>query len=188
MDWSILFMGPVGAGKTRAIQTLSDIVAADTEVAATDEAAELKQFTTVSMDAGVLDLGFGDKVRLIGAPGQDRFDFMWDILLEQAQAAVILIDHSRATRIADLQKYLNEIAKRLNKRRLPLAIGVTHVDLAPEVSLEVYQPLLGINSPSFVQGVPPVFKVDARQIDDVRALVISVAAMLEMEHRFVHHS
>lgn len=185
MEWSILFMGPVGAGKTRAIQTLSDIVAADTEVAATDETAELKQFTTVSMDAGVLDLGFGDKVRLIGAPGQDRFDFMWDILLEQAQAVVILIDHSRATRTADLKKFLDEVSPRLGTRRLPLAVGVTHVDLAPTVSLDVYRDALGAYPPPFVQGVPPIFKVDARQIDDVRALVISVAAMLEMEQRFV---
>ena len=59
MEWSILFMGPVGSGKTQAIKTLSDIEVAGTEAIATDETADMKQFTTVSMDAGVLELGAG---------------------------------------------------------------------------------------------------------------------------------
>ena len=91
MECSVLFMGPVGAGKSMAVQTLSDIDVAGTEESATDETSAFKSLTTVCMDAGVLELGDGDKVRLIGAPGQDRFDFMWDILLEQAQAVVLLV-------------------------------------------------------------------------------------------------
>ncbi|GAA6142561.1 GTP-binding protein [Hydrogenophaga sp. 5NK40-0174] len=184
MEWGILFMGPVGAGKTQAVNTLSDIATADTEVAATDATAELKEFTTVSMDAGVLDLGSGDKVRLIGAPGQSRFDFMWDILLEQAKAVVILIDHSRESRYEDLSAYLDHVAQRSQGRKFPLAIGVTHADLIPDLSTSVYRDYLADRMPAFVRGVPPIFKVDARQADDMRALVIGVAAMLEMESRF----
>ncbi len=184
MEWSILFMGPVGAGKTQAIQTLSDIAAADTEIVATDETAQMKQFTTVTMDVGVLGLGAGDKVRLIGAPGQDRFDFMWDILLEQAKAVVILIDHSRDSRLDDLNKFVSEIESRTAGLRLPMAVGVTHVDLASSPSLAIYRERLTNQPPKFACAPIPVFPVDAREINDVRALVISVAAMLEMKMLF----
>ena len=184
MEWSILFMGPVGAGKTRAIHTLSDIAAAGTEVEATDETALMKQFTTVSMDAGVLDLGSGDKVRLIGAPGQDRFDFMWDILLEQAKAVVIMIDHSRTSRLDDLDKFVSAVQTRAFGRRLPMAVGVTHIDEAATRSLDIYRDKLTSHPPSFASALVPVFPVDAREANDVRALVISVGAMLEMEMRF----
>jgi len=188
MDWSILFMGPVGAGKTDAIRTLSDIEVAGTEASATDETTRLKPLTTVAMDVGVLELGAGDKVRLIGAPGQTRFDFMWDILLEQAKAVIILVDHSRASRLTDLEYFVRLLTIRLGRRRVPLAVGVTHVDESPSESLSgslsEYRASLRRLQPSFVRGIAPVMRVDARVIDDVRALVLSVAAMLEMEHRF----
>lgn len=190
MDWSILFMGPVGAGKTKAIRTLSDIEVAGTEASATDETTRLKPLTTVAMDVGVLDLGAGDKVRLIGAPGQARFDFMWDILLEQAKAAIILVDHSRASCLTDLEYFVRQLTIRLGRRSVPLAVGVTHVDESPtgslSGSLSEYSACLRRLQPSFVRGVVPVMQVDTRVYDDVRALVLSVAAMLEMEHRFGH--
>ena len=47
MECSVLFMGPVGAGKTVAVQTLSDIDVAGTEESATDETSALKPLTTV---------------------------------------------------------------------------------------------------------------------------------------------
>ena len=187
MEWSILFMGPVGAGKTQAIQTISDIEVAKTEANATDETANLKPLTTVSMDAGVLELGGGDKVRLIGAPGQDRFNFMWDILLEQAKAVVVLVDHSKGSRLEDLEHYVKQVGERLGQKRLPLAIGVTHADKAPEVPINVYQKILRKLQPAFASGVTPVMRVDARNNQDVRTLVLGVAAMLEMEHRFGRH-
>lgn len=94
MELTILFMGPVGSGKTNAISVLSDIEVIDTDVAASDETALIKDKTTVAMDVGVLELGGGDKLRLYGAPGQDRFDFMWDILLTQAKCLVITLNHA----------------------------------------------------------------------------------------------
>ncbi len=184
MQWSILFMGPVGSGKTCAIRTLSDIATVETDVNASDETAQLKKLTTVSMDAGALNLGSGDKVHLLGAPGQDRFDFMWDILLEQAHAVIIMIKHCCPSRMENLDHFLSQIDARLMKRRLPLALGITHVDAMSDPSLEIYRERLSRFPPPFAQVTVPVFPVDARQISDVRALVIGVAAMLEMEHRF----
>ena len=179
MEWSILFMGPVGAGKTRAIHTLSDIAAADTEVEATDETALMKQFTTVSMDAGVLDLGSGDKVRLIGAPGQDRFDFMWDILLEQAKAAIVLVNHAAPHPERDLALYMRNIAERLGQRPLPLVVGVTHADRQPDRPLSIYDDCL-IPPPHVpAHSRVPLLQLDARDRAQVRALVMAAVGLLE---------
>ena len=92
MEWNIAFMGPVGAGKTTAITSVSDIDCLDTEVAHYEGSPDCSKLTTtVALDMGVLELGGGDRLRLQGAPGQQRFDYMWDILLLQAQAVVVLI-------------------------------------------------------------------------------------------------
>ena len=78
--YKLVFAGPVGAGKTTAVQSLSDIEVVSTESVATDETRRLKRTTTVAMDYGVMRLDNGDQVHLYGTPGQKRFDFMWDIL------------------------------------------------------------------------------------------------------------
>nr|WP_296018053.1 ATP/GTP-binding protein [uncultured Acidovorax sp.] len=184
MECSILFMGPVGAGKTAAVQTLSDIDVAGTEESATDETAALKTYTTVCMDAGVLELGQGDKVRLIGAPGQDRFDFMWDILLEQAQAVVLLVNHGHDSRLQDLDHFMDRLGECMAGRRMPLAVGVTHIDLAPDVPLSIYRDRLTERADHFPVCVAPVQPVDARKKKDLQTLVLTVAAMLEMVHRY----
>lgn len=184
MERSVLFMGPVGAGKTMAIQTLSDIDVLDTDERATDETAAYKQNTTVCMDAGVLELGSGDKVRLLGAPGQDRFDFMWDILLQQSHAVILLVDHCRVSRLDDLDHFMDRLGERLMGRKLPLAIGITHVDLLPEVPLNTYRQRLRERDDAFPACVVPVLSIDARKKKDLQTLALTVAAMLEMMHRY----
>ena len=69
--YKIVFAGPVGSGKTRAVKTLSDIEVVSTEADATDDVKNLKHQTTVAMDYGVMNLANGDKVRLYGTPGQE---------------------------------------------------------------------------------------------------------------------
>jgi signal recognition particle receptor subunit beta len=184
MEWSILFAGPVGAGKTQAIRTISDIEVVSTEALATDEVAQLKQNTTVAMDMGVLHLDGHDKVRLYGAPGQSRFDFMWDILLQQARGLVLLIDHSRADPVADLDFYLSDLLDRMGHRPLPVVIGITHMDLATSADLQPYHDYLSHRAASGMAGVAPIFEVDARHARDVRTLLMTLTSMLDMFERF----
>lgn len=178
-------MGSVGSGKTEAIQTLSDVPVALTEVAATDDVRTTKQFTTVSMDAGVLELGSGDRVRLVGAPGQARFDFMWDILLEQVQAVVVLIDFSRSSCLDDLKYFLEELRGRVLRKRLVLAVGITHSDGVNSRLLAPCKSLVERSKLPFLASKVPVFHVDARSLEDMRAMIVGVVAILEMERKFV---
>jgi signal recognition particle receptor subunit beta len=183
MDWAILFAGPVGAGKTQAIRTASDIDVVATEAAATDETALLKQNTTVAMDMGLMRLDAGDRIRLLGAPGQDRFDFMWEILLEQSRGLVLLIDHSREGALEDLRFYAQRLVQAANTRWIPWVVGVTHVDHSPDADLRRYRTLLdSFPGPAGI-GPVPVVQVDARDRRDVRALLVGLAAMLDMVQR-----
>src|SRR5690606_3823761 len=78
--YKILFTGPVGAGKTTAITSLSDTPPVLTESLASDGTMRRKPTTTVALDYGVMRLSVKDQLHLYGTPGQERFDFMWDIL------------------------------------------------------------------------------------------------------------
>lgn len=184
MEWGVLFMGPVGAGKTQAIQSISDIEVLNTDVEATDETSKLKTHTTVSMDVGVLHLSGSDKLRLYGAPGQDRFDFMWDILLQQAKGVALILNHASANPLAELEHYLQAISERVPGNRLPLAIGVTHTDEKPGVSLSVYENYLRHKKVTFCGVIPPVIELDARVASHVRSLLLVMVAQFEMAARF----
>lgn len=185
MEWNILFMGPVGAGKTQAVAAISDIAPVRTEEAATDHTLQRKPLTTVAMDVGVMGLGADDRVRLLGAPGQERFSFMWDILLEQAKGVVVLIDHSREDPVADLEYYLGQLRDRTKDARKPVVVGITHVDAAPQRPLEIYQRAW---RPGCVcsECRPPVFEVDAREAEDVRTLLIALTSILDVAERVPH--
>ncbi|MGH8087570.1 MAG: GTP-binding protein, partial [Stenotrophomonas sp.] len=71
--------GPVGAGKTTFIRTISQVEVVSTEEKSTEEIG--KTHTTVALDFGQMNLG-DHVLHLFGTPGQTRFDYMWDVLSE----------------------------------------------------------------------------------------------------------
>ncbi|MCX7257353.1 MAG: ATP/GTP-binding protein [Polaromonas sp.] len=184
MQWNILFMGPVGAGKTKAIHTISDIEVVNTDARATDETQLIKSSTTVSMDVGTLQLAGNDKLRLYGAPGQERFDFMWDILLTQSRGVILTLNHNRPDPVADLNQYLHAIEERMLRRKVPIVIAVTHVDLQPDRPLSIYSKYLQHRGCTASEILPPVLEMDARDKKHVRATLIAITALLEMAERF----
>src|SRR5690606_20066773 len=89
-DDVILFAGPMGAGKTTAIRSVSEIPVVSTEAENNERNISDKPTTTVALDYGEILLSDDEKVRLYGLPGQKRFDFMWRILVERAMGMVLL--------------------------------------------------------------------------------------------------
>src|SRR4026208_409665 len=78
----IVVTGPFAAGKTTLIRTISEITVLSTEKDITDETRSRKAETTVAMDFGRITIDRDLVLYLFGTPGQDRFDFMWEILGE----------------------------------------------------------------------------------------------------------
>jgi atypical dual specificity phosphatase len=142
----------------------------------------LKPTTTVAMDMGIMQLG-DDRVVLYGAPGQDRFDFMWDILLQQSSAAMLVLDHSAVDPVADLARYHAALSRR-RTQQLPLVIGVTHVDRVPDRPLVIYEEYLGqLRARCGCMFCAPVQPMDARNRSDVGAVLAALAALLEVAQR-----
>jgi hypothetical protein len=119
----LVIAGPVGAGKTTFIQSLSETLVVDTDVISTEDIG--KATTTVALDFGTLELD-GTPIHLFGTPGQDRFDFMWEILCEGALGLVLLVAGDRPTDFPQARRILEFITTRIS---VPFLVGVTRQDL-----------------------------------------------------------
>lgn len=83
--------------------SISEIRPLTTEAAITEVAAGVddlthtpeKTTTTVAMDFGCITLDPTLKLYLFGTPGQDRFGFMWDDIVDGAVGALVIVDTRR---------------------------------------------------------------------------------------------
>lgn len=166
-DAKILFTGPVGVGKTTAISVISEIETVKTDARASDMTSNRKGHTTTALDYGVILLEDSTKVHLYGTPGQERFDFMWEILSTGGIGLVLLIDNTRPNPIKDLNFFIDSFSEYLKTAQL--VIGITKMDKNPVPSLETYTSILGI-----LNIKAPLFEVDARCKEDIRQLIIAL--------------
>ncbi len=171
-QYKIVFGGKMGAGKTEAIKSLSEISVLFTEAQNTDEQSHSKALTTVGIDYGEIRLEDGVVVGLYGTPGQDRFDFVWSVICKGAIGAVVLIDHSQKDAIEDLKFYFQSFKEYVNN----IVVGVTHVDENPQQLLKQYKDWMSLNQVNM-----PIFAVDARKQDDVLLMVEALIARAEVE-------
>lgn len=170
--YKLVFAGPVGAGKTTAIRSLSDIEVVSTEARASDSVRQIKKNTTVAMDFGTMKLAGGDQVHLYGTPGQKRFDFMWDILTDDAFGLVMLLNGSAPDPVADLHDYLQGFRDFVDSTAM--VVGLSHMEKAGAgVRRKVSQALVDL-------GLPPVvMDTDARDRAQVGKLVKTLIYSLD---------
>lgn len=172
-EFKIIFAGSMGAGKTTAIQSLSDKEVVSTDVANTDTKSHSKLLTTVGIDYGQILLPPDIKIGLYGTPGQERFELVWRIVTEGALGAIILVDASSQRGPDELPYYVDYFHKHNMKN---IVVGLTHTDLEGYLTLEQAFQILADRNLHF-----PVFEVDSRQKDDVLLLIETLIASLEAE-------
>ena len=168
----IIFTGPVGAGKTTAIQSMSDIPIVSTNEGASDMTKSRKSHTTVAMDYGQIQIGEKEKIHLYGTPGQERFSFMWDILTKGALGLILLLDNSRDNPKQDLTFYAQSFKEFIDKGEL--IIGVTRLDDIKKPNINEYREWIDELSLD-----APVFCVDARERQDVSSMVQALLFSLD---------
>ncbi|NUK09855.1 ATP/GTP-binding protein [Streptomyces lunaelactis] len=96
----IVVVGGFGAGKTTMVRSVSEIRPLHTEEVTSRAGHTLdgttrvqhKTSTTVAFDFGRITIDERSVLYLFGAPGQDRFWFLWDRLLVGTLGAVVLVD------------------------------------------------------------------------------------------------
>src|SRR5258708_18946990 len=125
----IVVTGPFAAGKTTLIRTISEITVLSTEKDITDETRSRKSETTVAMDFGRITIDKDLVLYLFGTPGQDRFDFMWEILGEGMIGYILLLD---ATRMESLDEAVGILAALRRIAHVPFAVGLNRAaDMEP---------------------------------------------------------
>lgn len=163
-DYKIIFLGPVGAGKTSAVTALSDIAPTRMDhVAAADRGRQ--QSTILAMDYGLVHLGGVATIHLYGTQGEPAFDAMDDLVAQGIMGLVLLIDNTRPDPLGDLRFFLEGCLRFMS--RADAVVGITRTDLRPYPMMEDYYrelETLGIAS-------TPILEVDARSRKDVSLLV-----------------
>lgn len=172
-QYKLIFTGPVGAGKTTAIAAVSDSEVVSTDTKATDMTKQRKDTTTVAMDYGILRLDDKTQVHLYGTPGQERFNFMWEILTEGGIGLLLLIDNTRDNPLGDLVFYTKSFHEFIQTTQL--VVGITRMDESRNLEIEDYtKALADLNIRA------PVFEVDARNKSDVSIMIKALLYSLEV--------
>jgi signal recognition particle receptor subunit beta len=165
----IVIAGGFGVGKTTFVGAISDIAPLTTEAAMTsysegiDDVGDVttKTTTTVAMDFGRVAVDQAIVLYLFGTPGQDRFGFMWNDLIQGALGAVVLVD---SRRIEDSFPALDYF----ESRGVPFVVAINKFGGNMYHSVEDVREALSINP------AVPVITTDARGRSAVKETVLSL--------------
>jgi uncharacterized protein len=160
----VVVTGPFDAGKTTFIRTISEITVLSTErpVSGDEEGAT----TTVALDFGRIRPGRDLALHLFGTPGQDRFEFMWDILAEGMLGFVVLVDGTRPRDDAAARRIEGTFAA-LDDVPHVVAVNKTGGQVASTVVAEVRDRLQ-------LAADTPILLCDARDREDVKRVLVAL--------------
>ncbi|MDF1780588.1 MAG: ATP/GTP-binding protein [Alcanivoracaceae bacterium] len=171
MHKKIAFIGSVGCGKTTIINQLSTIDTVNTDVKSSVDIG--KDLTTVGIDYGHIALDEDLSLGLYGVPGQRRFSFIWDHVMDGLWGVVILVKH-------DDNESLEELSYLMNYFKItsstPCVIGISHADKASDDVFrhKVMSAIMALNF-NF-----PVYTVDARSEQSATIIMQSLIALGEI--------
>jgi signal recognition particle receptor subunit beta len=167
----VAVVGPVGVGKTTLVTSVSEIRPLTTEEAMSDAGGDStaglirKNTTTVAMDFGRISLSDHLVLYLFGTPGQERFWFLWDGLVNGALGAVVLVD---VRRLAESFAVL----ERLEKRGAAFIVAVNRFPGAP------FHPVPTLRAALDLPESVPVMYFDARERASCREVLLTLANYL----------
>jgi len=169
----IVIAGGFGVGKTTMVGAISEISPLSTEAAMTslstgiDDASMVstKTTTTVAMDFGRITIGNRIVLYLFGTPGQDRFGFMWDDLVNGAIGAMVLVDLRRIDDCFDAVDYFEN-------RSIPFVVAMNVFDPAVQYPEAVVRDALSISEHV------PIVSIDARNRESAKAGLLTLLNVL----------
>lgn len=168
----LVFAGPVGAGKTTAIRSLSDVAPVSTEMPLTDGAMGEKTTTTVAMDFSPVLLDDGTPLHIYGLPGQEHFAHMRPIVMAGAVGVIVVLPGDSLRIAHECEHWIRAI--RDIDADAGLVIGITRTDLAPAFRMDaVRQAVRRCGRPI------PVFTFDARDREQTAHLVQALLLSLD---------
>lgn len=169
----VSLLGPMGIGKTTALHSLCGQLMAGSDVPNLDKAAHAKEFTTVGAEFGEIDLGSGERLQLVGSPGQDRFDFVRRWVLSASVGALLMIDVNDSDALDYASEMLTGVAE---LETAPLLI-ILSCRPASEARLEAFSTALM----SCGHAIVPVVQADPRDRQQMLDALGVLASLLSLQ-------
>lgn len=161
----IVVTGPFSAGKTTLIRTISEITVLSTERDITDSTRSRKAETTVAMDFGRITIDRDLVLYLFGTPGQDRFDFMWEILGEGMLGYILLLDASRPDSLSESVAILAAFRR---MARVPFVVALNRMAGLDPAEEDRVRSVLELDEDT------PVVPCDATDRESVKAVLLAL--------------
>ncbi len=161
----IVVTGPFSAGKTTLIRTISEITVLSTEKDITDATRSRKAETTVAMDFGRITIDRDLVLYLFGTPGQERFEFMWEILGEGMLGYVLLVDAQRDDSLAEAVGILAAFRK---MAAVPFVVALNRTDGLDPSGEERVRDALELDA------TIPIVPCDATDRESVKAVLLAL--------------
>lgn len=161
----VVVAGPFAAGKTTLIRAVSEIEVLSTEQGVSDDTRARKNETTVAMDFGRVTIDKELILYLFGTPGQDRFDFMWEILSEGMLGYILLLDGTRTDALDNASTILASFRRHANT---PFVVALNRVDAVDPQQEQNVRTQLDLDP------AVPVLACDATDRESVKEVLISL--------------
>ncbi|MDQ0773012.1 signal recognition particle receptor subunit beta [Streptomyces aurantiacus] len=165
----IVIAGGFGAGKTTLVAQTSDIEPISTDEQLTTagigtdrlDGVETKTSTTVAFDFGRISLSQNRDLYLFGTPGQARYQFMWNDIVDGAIGAVVLADTRRLQDSFDPVNYFLSL-------QLPFIVGLNRFEGSARYPIDNVREALRLDADI------PLVGCDARDPRSGRHLLITL--------------
>lgn len=168
-EQKIVFVGPSGAGKTTAIQTITEARAEFNGGSAGDNWVP-NNVLFGTADYELLNLASGQALHLLGTQGDESNETVKMIMRRGVSAVVVLISNAVHNPLALLREQLLQLGGLANQTRV--VVGITHMDVKSEPGVTIFSREL--HKFQVFEGVEqniPLLVIDPRDRQDMALLI-----------------